>query len=116
GSEMRHDASRSCRFRPGGSSEISAVRVRRIALQKATESERLSENCACANRAAAANVRASNVAPVELGLHQGMIGGQYFAGSFLENELAQCLRTILDSNQLESLKAYKVEMSHSFNF
>src|SRR5436190_4951379 len=38
-----------------------------------------------------------------------------FRRLFLENELAQCLRTILDSNQLESLKAYKVEMSHSFN-
>jgi hypothetical protein len=75
----------------------------------------LSENYACANRGGAANVRASNVAPVELDLPQGMIGGQYFAGSFLENELAQCLRTILDSNKLESVKAHKVEMSHSFN-
>jgi hypothetical protein len=41
---------------------------------------------------------------VELDLHQGMIGGQHFAGSFLENELAQSLRTILDSNKLESVK------------
>ena len=69
------------------------------------ESERLSENCACANRGGAANVRAWNVAPVELRLHQRTIGGQYFAGSFLENELAQCLRTILDSNKLESVKS-----------
>jgi hypothetical protein len=41
---------------------------------------------------------------VELGRHQGMIGGQHFAGSFLENELAQSVRTILDSNKLESVK------------
>jgi hypothetical protein len=33
-----------------------------------------------------------------------MIAGQYFAGSFLENELAQSLRTILESNKLESVK------------
>lgn len=68
------------------------------------ESEHLSENCACANPVGAANGHAWNVGPVELGPHQVMIGGQYFAGAFLENELAQSLRTILDSNKVESVK------------
>jgi hypothetical protein len=41
---------------------------------------------------------------VELAPHDAMIGEQFFAESFLENELAQPLRTILDSNKLESVK------------
>ena len=80
------------------------ARLRQTASQRATESKQLSENCACASPVAAANGRAWNVAPVELAPHDAITGGQFFAESFLENELAQPLRTILDSNKLESVK------------
>jgi hypothetical protein len=52
-------------------------------------SKHWSENSVCANRLAAAAGHEWNAALVEQEHHRGMIGEQYFADSFWENELAR---------------------------
>jgi hypothetical protein len=42
-----------------------------------------------------------------------MMGGQYFAGSFLENELAQSLERYWTVTNWKALKRYKLETPHS---
>jgi hypothetical protein len=52
---------------------------------------------------------------VELRPHRVMIGGQYFAGSFLENELAQSLERYWTVTNWKALKRYKLETPQSLD-
>jgi hypothetical protein len=58
------------------------------------ESKRSSGNCAYANLVAVAAGHGSNVGRVAQDLGRAVIGERYFAGSFLENELAQLPKDI----------------------
>jgi hypothetical protein len=49
---------------------------------------------------------------VELAPHDAMIGGQFFAESFLENELAQPLERYWTVTNWKALKRDKSEMLH----
>jgi len=72
------------------------------------ESKRWSGNCACASHVGDAGERAWNVALAELRPHRALAGERYFAGSFLENELAPYLKgywTVTNWKALKTLES-----------